>query len=57
MWFLEWTSYPYPQDLAAAMTHPVDGLDGVVAQRVGPTWILTYKSAQLHLYDREAPAW
>ncbi|MER5349057.1 hypothetical protein ABT093_01795 [Kitasatospora sp. NPDC002551] len=57
LWFLEWTSYPYPQDLVAAMTHPVGGLDGVAAQQAGPTWILTYKGAQLHLYDREASVW
>ncbi len=57
LWFLEWTSYPYPQDLVASMTHPMGGLDGVAARQAGSTWILTYKRAQLHLCDREAPLW
>ncbi|MEJ8653609.1 hypothetical protein WKI65_37595 [Streptomyces sp. MS1.AVA.3] len=37
-WELEWRSYPYPDDLAQAMTDPLAGIPGAKAQRVRRGW-------------------
>ncbi|MEU8762961.1 hypothetical protein [Streptomyces sp. NPDC048659] len=48
-WELEWTSYPYPEDLVAALTHPRAGLRGVRAVPDTGRTQLVYGTARLTL--------
>ncbi len=48
-WTLEWTSYPYPEDLVAALTHPRAGLKGARVLPDGKTAQLRYGTARLTL--------
>ncbi|ROQ23236.1 hypothetical protein EDD98_7686 [Streptomyces sp. PanSC19] len=46
-WELTWTSYPYPEDLVAALSHPRAGLRGVRVLREGEVVHLLYGTARL----------
>ncbi|MFJ7069788.1 hypothetical protein [Streptomyces sp. NPDC101115] len=53
-WQLEWTSYPYPEDLVAALTHPRAGLRGTTVHVHSGTTQLAYGTARLALLpDRQ----
>ncbi|MGW7465336.1 hypothetical protein ACWGJT_11620 [Streptomyces xantholiticus] len=44
---LHWDSTPYPEDLRAALTHPVVGLPGATSQPTLTGWQLRYRRASL----------
>ncbi|MFE6338845.1 hypothetical protein ACFVOK_37475 [Streptomyces sp. NPDC057798] len=46
-WELAWTSYPYPEDLVAALCHPRAGLRGVQVASEGEVTHLLYGTARL----------
>ncbi|MEV5440978.1 hypothetical protein AB0N23_00215 [Streptomyces sp. NPDC052644] len=46
-WELAWTSYPYPEDLVAALSHPRAGLQKVRVVPEGKVTHLRYGTAQL----------
>lgn len=48
-WELEWTSYPYPEDLVAALTHPRAGLHGMQVVPDAEVVHLVYGTARLTL--------
>ncbi|MBD0694930.1 hypothetical protein BG452_18295 [Streptomyces sp. CBMA123] len=50
-WELRWTGYPYPADLARALTHPVVGIDGSALDRHRDTFEVTYGGARLELRE------
>ncbi|MBB4950721.1 hypothetical protein F4556_006256 [Kitasatospora gansuensis] len=53
-WDLEWRGYPFPDDLVAALTHPVAGITGATATRTSArSWVIRLAEAELHLHDRE----
>lgn len=54
-WTLEWTSYPYPEDLVAALTHPRVGLQGVRVYPDGESAQLVYGTARLTLVPERQP--
>ena len=53
-WDLEWTSYPPPEDLVGALTHPRCGISGLSASKSNAsTWLVRLGTAQLQLHDRD----
>lgn len=51
-WELQWTSYPFPEDLVAALTHPRAGLTGVRVVHDSEVTHLMYGTAHLTLIPR-----
>ncbi|MEU9983768.1 hypothetical protein [Streptomyces sp. NPDC050856] len=51
-WELEWSSYPYEEDLVSALTDPVAGLSGAKAAKVRRGWDITFDDALLALRPR-----
>ncbi|KDN86745.1 hypothetical protein KCH_14790 [Kitasatospora cheerisanensis KCTC 2395] len=51
VWELRWTGYPYPADLARALTHPVVGIAGAELSRHRETFEVTYGAACLELRE------
>lgn len=54
-WELQWTSYPFPEDLVAALTHPRAGLRGVRVVPDAKMTHLVYGTAQLTLIPHNRP--
>ncbi|MEW2253054.1 hypothetical protein AB0907_37740 [Streptomyces sp. NPDC006975] len=52
-WELAWTGYPFPDDLAAALTHPTAGLPDTSGLRIRDGWALRHGSATLRLCSLE----
>ncbi|MGP9021183.1 hypothetical protein ACT1U9_22655 [Streptomyces sp. BR1] len=53
-WELEWGAYPYPGDLATAMTDPVVGIPGARTVSAAGDLTITLGGAALHLRSRRA---
>ncbi|MEU4797471.1 hypothetical protein [Streptomyces sp. NPDC023327] len=53
-WELEWESHPYPDDLAAAMTHPIIGIPGAKLVSTADHLTITLGGASLCLRSRRA---
>ncbi|WP_326708000.1 hypothetical protein OG758_48660 [Streptomyces sp. NBC_01474] len=52
-WELAWTGYPFPDDLAIALTHPTAGLVGAHRHRTRNGWNIHYNGAVLTLRSLE----
>ncbi|KOX18543.1 MULTISPECIES: hypothetical protein [unclassified Streptomyces] len=53
-WDLEWRVYPFPDDLIAALTHPIAGIEGVMVDRMSThSWLIRLDDAELYLHDEE----
>lgn len=48
-WELQWSGYPYPEDLATALTHPMVGVSGARASRHRDSYEVTLGNAVLEL--------
>ncbi|MFD4879314.1 hypothetical protein ACFWOB_38990 [Streptomyces sp. NPDC058420] len=53
-WELRWTGYPYPADLARALTHPVVGIPGAALHLHRDIFEVTYGSALLEIREWRA---
>lgn len=53
-WELRWTGYPYPADLARALTHPTVGIPGADLHRHRDILEVTYGSALLEIREWRA---
>jgi hypothetical protein len=52
-WELAWSGYPFPDDLATALTHPTAGLAGASQHRSRHGWTIHYNGAFLTLRSLE----
>lgn len=53
-WELQWNAFPYPEDLAAAMTGPIVGIPGAKAISAAGDLIITLGGATLHFRAQRA---